>query len=379
MKGWNLSFLGASVLPGVVLLMRPLGINHDSALYLDCGRYLLRGMRPYVDFADLNPPLIMYLSAAPAWAAELLPIHIVTAFNLCIWMAVVGSAWIAGRLLLDADLGFEPRDAGILRWVVVLFSAGLLFTTDSDWGQREHLFILFYTPYFLCRWIRWEGGRVSGLPPIPLGIAAAVGAALKPHFVLIALVVEGLCVARKRRRGPLLQPELPAFVVTGAAYAAHFFLLPREVRETWFEYLVPMIRAGYGAYDRTPAEIVGRWGLVAAVVAASVGLIATGRSEAPRASLGRLMAAFSLAAIVVYLQQRKGWPYHLIPVIMIDAYDEPQGCPVGFTLPAYFDAAGFLAGEMADYDYWTDVFGWQVYRLVDSPAQGTGNGSERQP
>ena len=44
-------------------------------MYLEMGRYLLEGRLPYVDYIELNPPLIHYISVIPVFLADLTGIN----------------------------------------------------------------------------------------------------------------------------------------------------------------------------------------------------------------------------------------------------------------------------------------------------------------
>ena len=54
---------------GALIALNPMRIKSDCALYLEMGRQLLEGKLPYVDFGEVNPPLIIYLNAIPAFVA----------------------------------------------------------------------------------------------------------------------------------------------------------------------------------------------------------------------------------------------------------------------------------------------------------------------
>lgn len=511
---WNPILLALMALLAAMVFARRWEINHDAALYLHCGRLLLRGMRPYVDFIDLNPPMIMYLSALPSLLAGLLSIHVITAFQLLLLSLVGYSAWMSRRFLQRSGLGLTSVEADLSALAILLFCLYLSRTPTLILGQRESLFLLAYVPFFLTRWIRWSGGAVGSATAVVGGLIAGVGACLKPHMAALAVAMELAQIARHRRWGPLLRPEAFTFVLVGLAYALHFPLLPAEVREAFFERWIPMVSEGYATYNRPWGAVLLRVEVLVAAVTCVAGLAAARGRSNPHAGQARLWALFTAGALALYLVQQKGWHYHRIPLlfggvatavaggcamafdrgvpivrintvrevrmitvgllaaavvmlvprmgegfrpwrdpglgrmirnmtpegapvlmlsttvgeiyplllqiereggsrylwtfpipmlyhgvpggepgafpyrskqemgaqeqrfldelsadiarkrpalIMIDAYEKPQGCPEGFTLPGYFKAAGFIAGEMAGYRYAESMFGWDVY------------------
>lgn len=315
MRTWYLALLAGSGLIGLMISVQPMSINHDVALYLECGRQLLQGKLPYVDFMDVNPPLIMYLSTVPVAIASALTIPVIAGLHLVVLMLAAASAGVSSHLLFRSGLGITPGTAGRAGLGILVYSALLFWTSPPAWGQREHLFLLAYLPLFYCRWIRWEQGHLGrALPPL-IGFLAGIAACLKPHFVLLGLMVEGFHFNRCRRWRPFVAPEAVALVVAGAGYAAHFLLLPESVREGFFGHLLPMIREGYGAYESSAYEVLMRAGAWVVLLAALATLVGSRRGNDGRAALARAFAVASLGGLLLYLQQGKGWPYHLVPYI----------------------------------------------------------------
>ena len=94
-----------------LIALNPMRIKSDCALYLEMGRQLLEGKLPYVDFGEVNPPLIIYLNAIPAFFAKYVGINIIVVFlftilGLLIWSTLsirksllVSSYFILSKIL----------------------------------------------------------------------------------------------------------------------------------------------------------------------------------------------------------------------------------------------------------------------------------------
>ncbi len=312
---WLLIFASVVLLMVLRLALEPWVMNHDAALHLDIGRMILEGKRPYLDFVDTNPPMIMYLSVVPAAMAKLLPIHIISAFHLFTFCLMLISAGTCRSLLARARLGVSVNERNMIALTLLVMSFALMQTPDMDWGQREHLYLLLYFPFFICRWVRWQGGYVNRTMAIIVGLAAAAGACMKPHFVIAALSVEGAQIIMGRRAGPFLKPEWITFVLGGLFYALHFLLLPGEIREAFFGRWLPMVAAGYDAYNQSWSKMIFRPGLVFSLISALAG-IALGRYRSdPLSRLADAFAVFGLVSLALYLLQHKGWFYHQIPAV----------------------------------------------------------------
>jgi hypothetical protein len=65
------------VADGVEQFSTPLSINWDNSMYLQYAQLLLQGQTPFVDFTDVNPPLIIYLSVLPVFISNLVNVHVI--------------------------------------------------------------------------------------------------------------------------------------------------------------------------------------------------------------------------------------------------------------------------------------------------------------
>ena len=309
------------------LLAAPKRINHDCAALLQEAGVFLDGGMPYCDFVDNNPPLITYLNVVPVALARLLGISPITTFHGIVVGLLLASTLEILFLLRQRSSGLRPPQ----RWLVLLAWAALSLLVDwqGDFGQREHLFVLLYVPYLFLRILRFRGGSVATWLAVVLGIQAAVGASLKPHFLLAAAGVEAALLVASRRWRLVARPENVAAAIVVTAYAAHWLFVPAAMREAFFYRWVPFFCRGYGAYDAGFRQILDGFrdsplsmtALTGALIAA---LLCIRRRRRLHAYL-LAMVAFAVAGLLLLLVQHKGWSYHYVP----------------------FYAAGFLSLAMA--------------------------------
>ena len=116
----------APLLPLLLMLegiwLAPERINHDCAAYLQYGALLLDGKLPYVDFVDVNPPLIVYISAVPAFFARHCPLDPIVVFSLCVLGLVAWSTFAIRRQRLCSWPLWGGRGAGMLALLWAAFS-----------------------------------------------------------------------------------------------------------------------------------------------------------------------------------------------------------------------------------------------------------------
>ncbi|MBA5639013.1 hypothetical protein H3H37_18300, partial [Duganella sp. LX20W] len=73
-------------------------MNHDVAWLLALSGRVLEGARLYVDYPEVNPPLIVWLNLPVAWAAGQTGLAPATVFRLAV-VALAGIALGAGAAL----------------------------------------------------------------------------------------------------------------------------------------------------------------------------------------------------------------------------------------------------------------------------------------
>ena len=139
---WILIFAVLCSISFTYIIYYPLSTNLGSAMYLQAGQMLLEGQMPYVDFVDINPPLIIYVSAIFAGLARLVNVHIITTFLLSVWFLSIASILVT-RKILQASFGEADTIAvNILGIALATIPIWLLISDNSEFGQREHLFML---------------------------------------------------------------------------------------------------------------------------------------------------------------------------------------------------------------------------------------------
>jgi len=320
--------------------LNPLAIVGDTAMYLQCGQFLKEGLLPYVDFQDLNPPLIMYLSLLPAmlapalgpFAAALSPAvsaqGILPGFQLALSGALFTGAYCLLSLALCYGVLRKLNGAGLdttlltpptlLAPVLVNALAGL------DYGQREHLYCLFLLPFVLLRYGRfqcreqglsqWKAGALEGCVGFLMGLMLC----FKPHFLLPPFLLELYWLARYRKPALLFCRETLTALLPMVLYGLHFLFLPAAVREIYFHYMAPLIVRGYAAFNivrDTVVNLIWRFALGAYFLALPC-LLLLPRRLGLRAPLAILLSA-CLANIEL---QQKFWNYHALPLYLFECF-----------------------------------------------------------
>lgn len=301
------------------LIALPRLVNHDAAGNLELGGKILDGLRPYVDYEEVNFPAIHYLSAIPAALGRFLNTTPLYPFNALVWLAVVGSAWACWRILRRHTLRDFPQAVWIIPLGVVCLSVWCYLTLN--WGQREHLFMLSFTPWLVMRVLRYQGAEFGWSALLTLGLAAGIGAAIKPYFALIALASEIFLFFSTHRIRLLWGWDVFAVMMVAVVHILFFILQPDVLAA--YGVLLERLIEGYGAYgDLSPLEIISSRNMLIHAVVAFLPIAAWIVSPYVRKFIPVLVVAASCSAIMglfVLIIQAKGWTNHEIPLLWLNS------------------------------------------------------------
>ncbi len=282
-------------------LAPPWTLNHDAAWFAHVAGRWLDGATLYVDVVDVNPPLIVYLSALPAWLAAASGLPVAAVVHAAVLAAGLVSLLLAGSILRRAEPGAWRRCA-----VMVAVAAIVTALPGADFAQREHLTLIAVVPLAL----RWTvaSPRIPLPQRIAIGALAGLGVALKP--ILVAAF--GVAWAVRRWAGAVpCRAEHAAAAGVLAAYAGHVLLLPAEMRAGLWE-TAALAWHSYGGYDAGWAEVVGH---PRAWTAAALALAAAGWPQRHRSPGSRTLAGFAGLLLAAAMVQHKGFAYHYLPAL----------------------------------------------------------------
>ena len=153
----------------------------DVAMYFQAAQLILAGKAPYLDFWDINPPLIMYLSIVPVLLHNWFGVSAVFAINLL----VLGLIALGCYLLVISDRRRSYAQHGVL--LIGYIFASWIAVVGLNFAQREHLFAIVFIPYLFLRW--QPASERAGWTWIAVFLSVLMGC-LKPNFLILMVVAE---------------------------------------------------------------------------------------------------------------------------------------------------------------------------------------------
>jgi len=263
---------------------------------------VIDGERLYRDVVEANPPLIVWLNLPAVWLSRLFGLPDVRVYNAMVLGLAVESV-LASRVLLARLL---PEERALQRYLTLALIFILLPLVRANFGQREHVALALLLPLALLTALRIRKERISTGASVAIGVAAGVGIALKPYFMLPWLALEVCVWLGGHRFRP--RPETLAIVATGAGYlAAVSWLAP----EYWT--LAPLMAGGYYDFLRNSLPVTALIGEGAAPAVAALLTALVLRREATHPELWVIFGALTTGFYVAAVAQHKGWEYHFYP------------------------------------------------------------------
>jgi hypothetical protein len=290
-----------AVLGFVLFTMLRSPLKDDVAWLLYVAHRWLAGRELYVDVVEVNPPLIVWISAIPIQLASALRIDAqYTAIPFFIAI-VLGCAWWTASLLRGSGKLFEDRIP-----VFAAIGTVLLVVPAGDLGQREHLLVAAILPYLALFARSLDGDRPALRDALLAGVLAGLGCALKPRYAGVFVVLEGLALLRGL---PVFRPKLLAAGATLLIYAALIALFcPAYLRRA-----VPLALALYAATDASLWQQIIDSSRLLFGVAVALALWWNRRRSMPESNLMLTLVVFAITSTVICFIDGKDWFYHRLP------------------------------------------------------------------
>ncbi len=276
-------------------------LNHDSSWYLVATTEWLNGAVLYRDILENNPPLAFYLTVPAVLLSRATGMTAENAFLLTVFAAIFASLIWTHRLLQKAYLISHPNR------LIMLAAAylALCVTPVSDFGQRDHLTVIFVLPYVILTAFRSKVGRQER---VAIGLAAAFGIALKPHFIVLPIALAVVSAYQRRQFSMIFSAQHASIILAGALYIAFVAIVHYE----YFELIVPMARLVYGAYSVPLLAIIPV--SVFVVISFLITVVLAGKFEKQEQYSIIILLITLFSFIISYFLQYKGWRYHTIPI-----------------------------------------------------------------
>ncbi len=193
-----------------------IGPDTDHIVLLDSSMRLLSGGIPYIDFSDVNAPLIYILYAIPAGIARLTGINAATLLWLFTYGLEAASLTCCYHLLRASGY----RTANIIAGLLAIALAHTFISFQHQvFGDRDQLMLTLITPWLLLCSPLVNNGSLPRRTRLATAFLAGLGFALKPLSLLFYLVT---IIAQRLQSRPA---DWRAHGVIAAVFAAYALII----------------------------------------------------------------------------------------------------------------------------------------------------------
>lgn len=294
--------VAASCMAAMLCLLPAVG--HDQLWCLYVAQRLLHGTKLYgPEILESNPPLIMWMLLVPAKVARATALPITFLFKLGVLLLEAVSAIASFKLIRRLYPTLTSTHLwGLIFAFITIFAA----LPARDFGQRDHLLAILCIPYVLAAALDAtpSATRLNLPARLTIGIAAGIGLSLKPHHLLVPLILEAALLFKLRR----LRAEPVAILATCLTYLAAIRLsTPQYLTD-----ILPILRDTYWAIGHlTFPQLIASAAELHILAITTLTLYITQRKQ----TLTALFLLAGAASTVAYYLQGTGWYYQQIPAL----------------------------------------------------------------
>lgn len=280
-------------------------LNVDSTWILYSAKNMLNGEVLYKDIIDVNPPLIFIYSTIPVFIAKTFSINAEFVYILFILTIISISSFLSFLILKSV---FEKKDL-VKYYTLSIFTILSIFPT-YDYGQREHLLIIFILPYILTMMFK-EELNFSIKIILFISLFASLGFNIKPHFFLIFILIELVFIIHKKTLFSIFRIDFLIIVFSAFFYVLIItFLFPEYINN-----IVPLAIETYSdVFNKPYSFLLLKLEFFFCLFLSLYWLFFTKRDlKLP----SKVLLSAIFASLVIYLLQQKGWSYHRLPLLLI--------------------------------------------------------------
>ncbi|MES2218010.1 MAG: hypothetical protein V4501_06330 [Pseudomonadota bacterium] len=280
-------------------------LNSDSAYLLYACNAMLHGGDYLHNFFETNPPLILYIYAPVCLLANIFDLNIIVVFKAYILLLCSLSVWVSYYIF--TKIAKEP----IIRYSVffTLLLVTFLFPL-MEFGQREHIAVLFITPYLFAAALTAQKNSLPKSRAILIGLFAGLGFSLKPFFLVPLCLCELYLILKSKKLFGWVRAETILILSVMISYLYTVFHFYPDYIHT----ILPLVRNYYYPGIHKPWQVLfGNYYCIycLSIFCASWFLYKKNNLN----ELTKILILAQTGFITAYFLGGTTWFYHLLPAI----------------------------------------------------------------
>lgn len=276
-------------------------INHDVALNYYYSRCVVEGQKPYIDFIDMNAPMIWYLFI-PAYCIEKLfsfPPELV--IRLFVTAIAVVHILLSLRWYREESSFIDTVFIGLCLLTVIFMAF------PYDFGQREHMIVVMTFPLLFALILKspYKSSAFS-LSLFYSSLSFILGIGIKPMYITLVIPLFADSYFRRKilKNCSFTYGFISGIVIISFIYLYHsidYYNMLHFFSQTYFSYTINYL------------SLLDKKILIYLFI--STGIYFTTKKQNQYYRENRLMLFMALFSLIAVILQRKGFAYHYIPTL----------------------------------------------------------------
>ena len=263
---------------------------------------MINGKILYKDFFEVNMPFIIYFTQISVLLSKLLNVNLVTGLNIFNFSCALIILIMCYKIVaLQTD--YKKR---LILPIFITYAALIVPLTfpTTEFGQKEHIFMLFALPYLVNFILK---GKISKLQVLLL----CFGLMIKPFFLVIYIAVTIIRILHKEN-------YLSEFLFIAFSQISYYAAL-KLMHPEYFNTIIPIALESYVHLNITDETLSSRlyyFYILSLFTIFNYILPIIISSFVPNPSANKLLPLLAATLLIVLMQNKFFW-YHYIPFITI--------------------------------------------------------------
>jgi hypothetical protein len=301
-----MSILGVYGLAGFI--QSKILLNWDVSWLMHASQRLLNGGTYTNDFFEINPPMILYWYLPPVFLAKIttypiysvLPGYIFFLATVSLWMCYV----LTRKIFSDS--------ASLTHIFLFNLAVTFLILPIYEFGQREHLLLIFSLPYILLLIARLQQVSPNSYFSAIIGVMAGMVFALKPYFLVLPIFLELYALFCSRNIFYWVRAEVISAVSVLLIYCVLILFLHQDYLSIVIPHIRHMYYAGFSLSMKNLATVPPVFFCVSALF-----FYCVLRVEEHYKHICAVLTIAVISFLLIFFMQRTAWYYHLLPALAV--------------------------------------------------------------
>ena len=277
---------------------------YDTKLFLNGGTYV-------TDFFETNPPMIFLIYSPAVILSQITGISMLVLMKVYVILLMSLSLFCCSillkRILREAD--------DLLRYFILyILSFVFLLLPSLEFGQREHILLIFMMPYLLSAVLAAQGKTIHTGMAILIGCLAGLGFGLKPYFLPTLILVECYVIFAKRNIWSCFRIESGIC----ASILCLFFVFIFVYHPNYIHVLLPLLNSFYfPAVQQSWLDIFTKPTVLYCLFILGCYIFIFKNENRYYRDLTAILIVAMCGMMLAFIIPRTAWWYHMMPAMAL--------------------------------------------------------------